>query len=602
MTFAGHWLRFTAWAKATLNVKSYIGSTLKAVTNVAPVIDRSRDQRVRWLIVSMVAISCHLMWHAHGIRSGRFQNLDVAGIVYNARILLAGKIPYVDSVEIKPPGAFLLFAPWVALGGLKAIWWFSVLWATMISLATGWLGAICWGRHWGPRIALLHAAGAAVAADGDINYSFWMTLPFVLTAVFTARGQLAITERSQFINWAIAGGLSCFAVLIRPSAATSGLLFVVALLPQLFIRRFRRVSLATVAGLCGVFVVCTLISLPFVRGGSLEAMIDGYSTVRRYADESVSAIIVGAGGRIPATLNGLQCLPNQLPVYHLLLAVALLPVPHRTSPVGRRPLGWLAWVFAASSLIGISLTLRFFTHDNAPIWPALCIIVLRPNSLLGVLLERITKYGIVELSCAFGLGLIATLSGWQYLTWLQNYMHASDARVAKLCERLGPHLGESDTVLAWGWSAWGVYEHCGRWAPGPIYKDLTTVTTPNTNTCNRGYEPPRFKQGPLAERYLRDLKAKRPALIIVSDYYKGLGGEPLDEWHEARMFIREHYVDFDTSDTFKALLRRDLVPQVGLFLDELPAFHISVGSTVMNACGISDESWQSLPDVQGREM
>jgi hypothetical protein len=560
------------------------------------------DQRGRWAAAFVLSLGCFLLWHAHGIQSGYFQNLDVAGIVYNARILLSGRVPYVDSVEIKPPGAFLLFAPWIALGGLKAIWWFSAFWGALTSLATGMLGGLCWGRKHGPTIAVLHAAGAAVAADGDINYSFWMTLPFVLAAAFSLRGAESRRVLPIFGNWFMAGMLGCFAVLIRPSAATIVLVYAAVLLPALIRGEWRRVFLSGSGGVFGAMVITGLILLPFVRNGSLAAMLDGYATVKRYADESVTSIIVGAGGRVPATLNGLQCLPNQLPVYHLLLAFALIPVPWATRGVSGRPWGYVSWIFVLASFAGISLTLRFFTHDNAPIWPALAIVVMRPGSLLGVGVARFTRHAYQELSLSFGLGLLATLSGWQTLNWLQNYMHDSDAKVAKLCERLGPHMGETDTVLAWGWSAWGVYEHCGRWAPGPVYKDLTNVTTPNTNTCNRGYEPPRLKRGPLAERYLSDLMARRPALIVVSDYYKGLGGEPLDEWHEARMFIRENYVDYDTTEGFRALLRRDLAPEVGVLPDESPAFHVPSGSTVMNACGAEDGSWQSLTRSGDREL
>ncbi|HEY5961498.1 MAG TPA: hypothetical protein VIV60_33295, partial [Polyangiaceae bacterium] len=203
--------------------------------------DSSSAKGQGWGLAMVVALACHLLWHAHGITSGRFQNLDVAGIVYNARLLLAGRLPYVDSVEIKPPGAFLLFAPWVALGGLKAVWWFSTLWGAMTSLASGWLGALCWGPKWGPRIAILHAAGAAVAADGDINYSFWMTLPFVLSAVFCLRGARAETASSAGPSWLMAGGLGTFAVLVRPSALTVAMVFVAALIPDLRGRRWRNV-------------------------------------------------------------------------------------------------------------------------------------------------------------------------------------------------------------------------------------------------------------------------------------------------------------------------------------------------------------------------
>ncbi|HEY5959668.1 MAG TPA: hypothetical protein VIV60_24100, partial [Polyangiaceae bacterium] len=285
-------------------------------------------------------------------------------------------------------------------------------------------------------------------------------------------------------------------------------------------------------------------------------------------------------GRIPATLTGLQCLPDQLPVYHLLLSVALLPCPPKSRATSHNPLGYLAWVFALASLIGISLTLRFFTHDNAPIWAALSVLILRPTSLVGIAVETWSRVRSVELGLSFVLGILATLSNWQSLTWLQNYMHESDAQVARLCDRVGPHLAATDTVLAWGWSAWGVYEHCRRWAPGPVYKDLTTVTTPNTNTCNRGYEPPRLKSGPFADRYLRDLERHRPALVVVSDYYRGLGADPLDEWRAAKQILSDNYVVYETHGGFQALLRRDFMTQTGLI--KQPVVNWPKGSTAMN--------------------
>lgn len=555
--------------------------------NRSDVSSRRRVQQA-WGVAFAVSILCHLLWHAHGISSGRFQNLDVAGIVYNARLLLAGRLPYIDSVEIKPPGAFLLFAPWLALGGLKAVWWFSSFWGAMTSLATGWFGAMCWGTKWGPRIAILHAAGAAVAADGDINYSFWMTLPYVLSAVFAIRAAQEPDQRRAAVSWFLAGGLGFFAILVRPSALAIVPVLAAAVLPQLGERRWAALLLAVLAGLFGVVAIAALVSLPFVQGGSIVAMVDGYGTVRQYANDSVTSILVGAGGRIPATVNGLQCLPDQMPVFHLLLAVALLPLPVGLRGRGRHPFGYVAWVFALASLVGISLTLRFFTHDNAPIWPAMAVLILRPASLLGVALDRVASHRHLELAGAFLLGILAPICNWQSLNWLQSYMHDSDEQVAQLCRRLGPHLSPTDSVLAWGWTAWGVYEHCGRWAPGPVYKDLTTVTTPNTNTCNRGYDPPRFKSGPLADRYLRDLEQKRPALIVVSDYYRGLGGDPLDEWLAARRLFRDHYVIYDSSAGFQALLRRDLGSGAGLMRDDAPLFGEPVRTTAMSDVRPSD--------------
>jgi hypothetical protein len=106
----------------------------------------------------------------------------------------------------------------------------------------------------------------------------------------------------------------------------------------------------------------------------------------------------------------------------------------------------------------------------------------------------------------------------------------------------------------------------------------------------------RFKQGPLADRYLTDLQRGRPALIVISDYYKGMGGDPLDEWHDARIFIREHYVTIETSGEFRALLRADLAPQLGLPMENMLPFSANGESTEMNACGAADEFWQSVLD------
>jgi hypothetical protein len=546
-----------------------------------------------WLLAILLVFFCHLLWHAHGILSARFQNLDVAGIVYNARLLLAGRLPYVDSVEIKPPGAFLIFAPWLALGGLRAVWLFSVVWAAATSIACGWLGASFWGDKWGPRIAVLHAGGAALAADGDINYSFWMTLPFVLSAALAVRALHAPRRRAYAGMWLGAGALAAVAVLVRPSAVVLGVFFAVLAAIELRRHTWRRVGLLAAAAVVGALLATALVAWPLLRHGSIRAMIDGYLSVRQYASESIAAIITGAGGRLPATINGIKCLPDQLPAYHLFLAAALVPVRWRRGTGAMACGSLLAWVFGVVCLSSITLTLRFFTHDNAPLWCGLSILALRPSGLIGVLLGWLSERWWLDTCVAAGLGILATVTGWQRLRWLQESMHHSDDRVAAICRRVAGHLSEADTVLAWGWTAWGVYEHCGRWAPGPVYKDLTTVTTPNTNTCNRGYDPPRFKNGPLADRYLDDLRHKRPALIVMSDYYKSFGAEPLDEWHEARLFIREHYVVLDVVEGFRALLRRDLAPAFGLPARVESAFAVHAEPSGSSACGATDDAWES---------
>ena len=551
--------------------------------------------------LTLFLLLCHTGAHLHGILHPAFRNLDVAGIVYNARLLLAGRLPYVDSIEIKPPGAFILFAPWLAMGGMRGVWIFSIIWATATSLATGWLGGCCWGKRWQSWVALLHAGGAVLASEGDINYSFWMTLPLTLSAGCVARALVTKKASSFSTLWLGAGALFSLAVLIRPSAASLLLLFAVASLTEAHRRQWGRLGLLVSAALVGGLMVTLFIGLPFMQHGNLDAVLSGYANVRRYATDSVTSIVTGAGGRWPATFIGLQCLPEQLPLSHVLLSLAIIPLGRFSRFEDRRELAYVAWIFGASVLAGITLTLRFFAHDNAPLWAAYAILVMRPSSIVGRFIDYLNQWRGRAVIAAFLIGAVVTLSSLQRLIWQTRFMQSNDDRVADLCARIEPHLGLRDTVLAWGWSAWGVYEHCHRWAPGPVFKDLTNVTTVNTNTCNRGYDPMRFRDGPLAARYLSDLERGRPALIVISDYYKGMGGDPLDEWHDARIFIREHYVVIETNGEFRALLRSDLAPQLGLPMENSLPFSSRGEPIVMNACGAADEFWESVVDPDKSE-
>ena len=560
-----------------------------------------RLRRRQIALLTLLLLVCHTVAHLHGILHPAFRNLDVAGIVYNARLLLAGRLPYVDSIEIKPPGAFILFAPWLALGGMRGVWIFSIFWATATSLATGWLGGRCWGGRWRTWIAFLHAGGAILAAEGDINYSFWMTLPLTLSAGCVACALVARKNVPFGTSWLGAGALFALAVLIRPSAASLLLLFAVAILVEARRRQWRRIGILVLAALGGGVAVTFFIGLPFMQHGNLDAVLSGYANVRRYASDSVTSIVTGAGGRWPATFNGLQCLPEQLPLSHILLSLAMIPLGRFAREEDRRALAYVAWIFGASVLAGITLTLRFFAHDNAPLWAAYAILVMRPSSIVGRCIDSLSRRPARAALASFAIGAVVTLSSLQRLIWQTRFMQSNDDRVADLCARIEPHLGLRDSVLAWGWSAWGVYEHCHRWAPGPVFKDLTNVTTVNTNTCNRGYDPMRFRDGPLAARYLSDLERGRPALIVISDYYKGMGGDPLDEWHDARIFIREHYVVIETNGEFRALLRSDLAPQLGLPLENSLPFTSRGEPIVMNACGAADEFWQSVVDPDKSE-
>ena len=74
-----------------------------------------------WRKVLLGVLVLNALWLGRGVIDPGFRNLDVTGIVYNARLLLAGKLPYLSSAEVKPPGAFVLLAPALWLGGLRGV-------------------------------------------------------------------------------------------------------------------------------------------------------------------------------------------------------------------------------------------------------------------------------------------------------------------------------------------------------------------------------------------------------------------------------------------------------------------------------------------------
>jgi len=252
----------------------------------------------------------------------------------------------------------------------------------------------------------------------------------------------------------------------------------------------------------------------------------------------------------------MQCLPDQMPA---MLGVAVLGcLPGRFDTRASR-LSFVPWIFLLVSLLGISMTLRFFTHDNAQFWPALAVISLRPTGLVARLFVALEARGRDKLVRRLPviLGLLAALPGLWERFWLHWYFVNNDHKVAAICQRFEPLLRPSDTVLAWGWQAWSVYEHCHRLAPGRVYKSIGTVTTLNTNTCNRGYGRLKLRAGDEPRRFMADLERHPPALILWSTYHQDMGGDPLDDWAALSAFIEQEYVMVASEKQLIAYLRRD---------------------------------------------
>jgi hypothetical protein len=560
--------------------------------------------RPPWLAAIALSAVFHALWQGHGVLDPSFRNPDVAGIAYNARILAAGGLPYVDSAEIKPPGAFFLFAPFLELGGMRAVWGAAVVWGALLSLATGLLAAFVWGRRTGPRAAVLHAACSVIASDGDINYSFWMATPFTLSAACACGAGLATSTRRALVLWATAGATSMLAVAIKPSAWPVGLVFAVLLARELVLGRSRRAAEGAAAGLTGALSVGLLIGAPYLASGRTAELLGGLDTVARFGNEYVAVVREAAGGRLHAIISGLPCLVEQLPG---LLGLAVLGIADLFARGrGRSPLGFVAPVFLVAAFVGTTFTLRFFSHDNAELWPALALIAVRPAGLVGRALDALARVmtslervpavlraAPVPLVTAV-LGLLAALPGFEFRWGYVHYMAERDQQIAAICRELAPRLPKEEPVLAWGWSAWSVYEHCQRRAPGRVFKVIASVTTVNTNTCNNGFGPMALRRDEGPAEFLADVRRRPPSLFLWSSYFKEMGGDPLDDWAALRAFVESRYRVVDARGPFVALLRNDLLPSTpeSAHAEVLPSSDVT-GSDLYGWSGRAGSVWTS---------
>jgi hypothetical protein len=518
-------------------------------------------ERRAWFLAALVALLLHTVWEGHGLFDPAFRNPDVAGIAYNARLLTSGKLPYLDSAEIKPPGAFLLFAPLLELGGMRAVWGGAVIWGVALALATGLLAAAVWNARAGPRATVLHAACAAVASDADINYSFWMATPFTLAAACACAGATTAELERRTRLFAASGFLAMLAVSIKPSAWPLLALFALLIGQDVVAKRYGPALRAALAGAFGAALAVTLLCLPYLVRGELAALVRGLEAVNSFGSEYVETVREHAGSRLQAIWNGMPCIAEQMPGPLVLAALGAAELFPRGRPAGRLPLA--AWTFAALSFAGIAFTLRFFSHDNVQLWPALAVLAVRPAGLLARALDRLERVPLLTLPLTTALGLAAAWPGFDYRWGYVHWMAERDHMIADMCVELGPRIPPDEPVLAWGWNAWSVYEHCQRRAPGRVFKVIASVTTVNTNTCNNGYGPMRLRSGPEPSRFLAELRARPPALFLWSSYFKEMGSDPLDDWTALREFLTTRYAIVDVRGPFVAFLRTDLVPARG---------------------------------------
>jgi hypothetical protein len=485
-------------------------------------------------VVAFIGVRLHVL-------DDDFPNPDIAGIVYNAELLLRGGLPYVDTIEIKPPGAFELAALSIALLGrsLESLQLVFALWLALGAWAVGWAARAVHADDDAARWSATVATAVALVAMGmfSYNYSGWMTPASAIAVGAGLRGL-----RSDRRAWSfVAGAATCLAVLTIQRAVV-----LVALLPCLWLWA-RKVGLpgarwsVVLVWIAGGVLMATVVAMPWLLAGRLDALVRGiapWSVARDYADASSG----GSIGVLPAAAWQL------LRVFWF--AVGLVAVTAIASAIDRdrheRFASWIpgvAWLALSIVAAGIG-GMRFYLHYLVQYAPALGLLAAHPALIRGLRARDRVVVVVVGLLVAAQLVEIGLGRGHRYEAMARRLR---DGRTA--AQAAGAHIRERTTVdatvMVWGWTAWPVYYWSERSSATRVYKPLGTLTTFNTNTEFGQGTGPVFRPGPIADEVIADFDRAPPSYFVYSPSMIlafGAQTDPLDDFTALRERLRADYI------------------------------------------------------------
>ena len=137
----------------------------------------SPNMRPIFWMVMLAGMSLLIRWPA--LQNGGFHNEDVAGITYNADLLLNHFKPLVDNVEYKAPGSFFLSAlAWHSFGrSLVTLQWCVFLLSLAAAFGVFRLVSLLYDARRGRYAAFLYIVLSPITDSMDANYGAWMIAP-----------------------------------------------------------------------------------------------------------------------------------------------------------------------------------------------------------------------------------------------------------------------------------------------------------------------------------------------------------------------------------------------------------------------------------------
>jgi len=487
-------------------------------------------------IFAVITIAAVTLWvRAPACGANDFLNEDVAGITYNADLLLHGQVPLIDSVEWKAPGSFFVVAAiWRVLGrSLEVVIAFSTFWALLSALGMFVAGLQMYGFAAGLLSALIYALYSPMLDGMDFNYNAWMMAPYIWAVAFFVTG-----TRRGGLGWFVATGVMVvLAGLLKRQAAVVAPLFALILLLGPVMRKrpgARRVNYrrAFVAYCVGGGLGLIPIVVYYLAHGGLGAFVNqfflnraGWAYVKGDIDWSARWDRLG---------DGVLGFGQFLAIPSLVAGMSAVGVPlrrwNRCNITGVLVGGHLV-----CSIVGLSLGFRFFMGYYLQVLPALAWLAAHPDGPLlrwfAVPSEGTSRWqsGLLRFSGVALVVLVLVPAGRLDLRNLQAAQRGREAAssrrftVATMSRIIKRETTPDQQIWVWGRWAWPVYYHANRRSVTPYYKVLSIITNHLTNTWRRPTEVTRFvKRGPWRE-VSEQLVRGRPSFIVIArnEIYSG---------------------------------------------------------------------------------
>jgi hypothetical protein len=461
-----------------------------------------------------------------------------------ARAIVAGKMPYRDAWDFKPPGIFLVYAAARATLGNSP-------WGIRLVECLGIMGMVVGmvrltERFWGSRLLGLFAGAMATLVHAQLD--FWHTAqPESFGGMLTVAalvvlgpgpwsGEALPKGREALLRWAGAGAIFGFTGLLKPPLAGGGAVVAVAIAIAAYSeRRSARdallPTLALTAG--GALPIALCLAWFFARG----ALRDLWEVLFVFTPHYTKLSWEGE------TLSGMAywgftewlCSYSSVPTLGLFLTLGLGAAPRE------RPGAAVLLGIIAMHLVGVTMQGKFFPYHFGATWPLTALVAslgffrvwerlgksrlglaAAPLFMAGVALSSLGRSATKDLPDGFGARFAKRLAIFsssprdaRAVDALASVADVDAAENRAVAEALRARVPAGEPVFVWGFEP-VIYDLADR---DPATRYLYDV-------------PQRVAWAKAKERatLMLDLGARRPRAIVVErrDVFPMVTGDAID--------------------------------------------------------------------------